>query len=113
MRPRRPGQAALKVGVAGHVVIGPAGAAGTFNAPLKITVTRQGDNTPVFSQTYRVEATTDGVRAGAFRLVTDPINLPMSTLQLADVYAITVGFENGTGGPSPTGHKHKKKRTTG
>ena len=112
--PAGPGQAALKVGVAGHVVIGPAGAAGTFNAPLKITVTRQGDNTPVFSQTYKVEATTDGVSAGAFRLVTDPISLPMSTLQLADVYAITVGFENGTGGPSPTGHKNrKKKRTTG
>jgi hypothetical protein len=110
--PAGPGQAALKIGVAGHVVIGPAGAAGTFNAPLKITVTRQGDNTPVFSQTYRVEATTDGIAAGAFRIVTDPINLPMPTLQLADVYSITVGFEGGTG-PSPTGHKKGKKRTTG
>ena len=111
--PAGPSQAALKIGVAGHVVIGPAGAAGTFNAPLKITVTRQGDNTPVFSQTYRVEATTDGVSAGAFRVVTDPINLPMPTLQLADLYSITVGFENGTGAPSPTGHKSRKKRTAG
>lgn len=113
--PAGPGQTALKIGVAGEVVIGPAGAAGTFNAPLKITVTRAGDNTPVFSQTYKVEATTDGVSAGAFRIVTDPINLPMPTLQLADLYSITVGFEGGTGGPSPTGHKNKtkKKRTTG
>jgi hypothetical protein len=111
--PAGPGQAALKIGVAGEVVIGPAGAAGTFTAPLKITVTRLSDNKPVFSQTYRAEATTDGVRAGAFRIVTDPINLPMSSLQLADVYSITVGFEGGTGGPSPTGHKNKKKRTTG
>jgi hypothetical protein len=111
--PAGPGQAALKIGVAGEVVIGPAGAAGTFNAPLKITVTRQSDNTPVFSQTYRVEATTNGVAAGAFRVVTDPISLPMPTLQLADVYSITVGLEGGTGGPSPTGHKHRKKRTTG
>jgi hypothetical protein len=111
--PAGPGQAALKVGVAGEVVIGPAGAPGTFNAPLKITVTRQGDNTPVFSQTYRVEATTNGVAAGTFRLVTDPIALSMPTLQLADVYSITVGFENGTGGPSPTAHRHRKRRTTG
>jgi hypothetical protein len=111
--PAGPGQAALKVGVAGEVVIGPAGAPGTFNAPLKITVTRQADNKPVFSQTYRVEATTNGVAAGAFRVVTDPIPLPMPTLQLADVYSITVGFENGTGGPSPTGHRHRKRRTTG
>jgi hypothetical protein len=111
--PAGPGLAALKIGVAGEVVIGPAGAAGTFNAPLKITVTRQGDSTPVFSQTYRVEATTDGIAAGTFRVVTDPINLPMPSLQLADLYSITVGFEGGTGGPSPTSRKNKKKRTTG
>jgi hypothetical protein len=111
--PAGPGQAALKVGVAGHVVIGPAGAAGTFSAPLKVVVTRQGDNTPVFSQTYKVEATTDGVTAGSFRVVTDPINLAMPTLQLADVYSVSVGFENGTGGPSPTGHKSRKKRKAG
>jgi hypothetical protein len=111
--PAGPGQASLKVGVAGAVVIGPAGAAGTFNAPLKITVTRANGNTPVFSQTYRVEATTDGVAAGAFRVVTDPISLPMPTLQLADVYTITVGFEGGTGGPPPTGRKTRKKRAAG
>ena len=108
--PAGPSQAALKIGVKGAVVIGPAGSAGTFNAPLKITVTRDSDKTDVFSQTYRVEAATDGVTAGAFRVVTDPITLPMSTLQLADVYSITVGFEGGTGGPSPT--RHKKKKTS-
>jgi hypothetical protein len=111
--PAGPGQAALKIGVAGELVIGPAGAAGTFNAPVKITVTRASDNTPVFTQTYKVEATTDGVKAGEFRIVTDPINLPMPTLQLADVYSITVGFEGGTGNPSPTAHKTRKKRTAG
>jgi hypothetical protein len=111
--PAGPSQAALRIGVKGEVVIGPAGSPGTFDAPLKITVTRDSDNTNVFSQTYRVEAATDGVTAGAFRVVTDPIMLPMSTLQLADVYSITVGFEGGTGGPSPTGHKNRKKRTTG
>lgn len=106
--PAGPGQAALKIGVAGEVVIGPAGAAGTFSAPVKITVTRQGDNSTVFSQTYRADATTDGVRAGAFRIVTDPITLPMPTLQLADVYTITVGFEGGTA--VRTGHTTRKKR---
>jgi len=37
----------------------------------------------------------------------------MPTLQLADLYSITVGFEGGTGGPSPPGHKTRKKRTAG
>jgi hypothetical protein len=111
--PAGPGQAGVKIGVAGEVVMGPAGAAGTFSAPVKITVTRLTDNTSVFSQTYRAEATTDGVKAGQFRIVTDPINLPMPTLQLADLYSITVGFEGGTGNASPTGHKTRKKRTSG
>jgi hypothetical protein len=111
--PAGPGQAAIKIGVAGQVVIGPAGSAGTFSAPVKITVTQVGADKPVFSQTYRAEATTDGVRGGQFRIVTDPINVPMPTFQLADVYSITVGFENGTGGPAPTGHKGRKKRTSG
>jgi hypothetical protein len=105
--PAGPSQAALKIGVKGEVVIGPAGSPGTFNAPLKIMVTRDSDKTDVFSQTYRVEAATDGITAGAFRVVTDSITLPMPTLQLADVYSITVGFEGGTSGPSPTRHKKK------
>ncbi len=109
--PAGAGQASVKIGVAGEVVMGPAGQAGTFNAPLKVTVTRLTDNTSVFSQTYRVEATTDGVKAGQFRIVTDPITLPMPTLQLGDLYSITVGFEGGTGGPSPTGRKSRRKRT--
>jgi hypothetical protein len=111
--PAGPGQAGVKIGVAGEVVMGPAGQAGTFNAPVKITVTRLTDNTSVFSQTYRAEATTDGVKAGQFRIVTDPINLAMPTLQLADLYSITVGFEGGTGNPPPTRHKTRKKKTAG
>ena len=111
--PTGPGQAGIKIGVAGEVVMGPAGQAGTFSAPVKITVTRLTDNTSVFSQTYRAEATTDGVKAGQFRIVTDPVNVPMPTLQLADLYSITVGFEGGTGGPTPTAHKGRKKKTGG
>ena len=42
-----------------------------------------------------------------------PISVPMPTLQLADLYSITVGFENGTGGPAPTGRKTRKKKTSG
>jgi hypothetical protein len=111
--PAGTGQATVKIGVAGQVVIGPAGQAGTFSAPLKITVTRLTDNKPVFSQTYRAEATTDGITAGQFRIITDPVPLPMPTLQLADLYLISVGFEGGTGGPSPTAHKGRRKRTAG
>lgn len=105
--PAGPGQATLKVGVSGEVVIGPAGSAGTYSAPLKITVTHNGDNKEVFSRTYKIEATTDGFKAGAFRIVTDPIPLPMPTLQLVDLYSITVGFANAAA-PPPKPHRQKK-----
>jgi hypothetical protein len=111
--PAGPQQAAIKIGVSGAVVIGPAGSAGTYSAPLKITVTRDSDKQQVFSQTYQVQAATDGVTAGVFRVVTDPIPLQLTTLQLADLYSISVGFEGGTGGPSPTHHKQKKQKTSG
>ena len=110
--PAGPQQATIKIGVSGEVVIGPAGSAGTYNAPLKITVTRDSDKQQIFSQTYRVEAATDGVTAGVFRVVTDPIPLPLTTFQLSDVYSISVGFEGGTGGPSPTHHKQKRQKQT-
>jgi hypothetical protein len=109
--PAGPGQATLKIGVAGVVVIGPAGSAGTFSAPLKITVTHSGDKKEVFSKTFTVEATTDGVQAGAFRVVTDPIPLPLTTLQLVDEYSITVGFASSGGGAPPP--KRRRPKTVG
>jgi hypothetical protein len=107
--PAGPGRGTLKIGVAGHVVIGPAGAAGTFSAPLKITVTNAADRKEVFSKTYKVEATTDGVTAGAFRVVTEPIPVPLTSLQLADEYSITVGFTGGGGGAPPPRRQRQKK----
>ena len=106
--PAGPGQAAIKVGVAGEVVIGPAGAPGTYSVPLRVTVTNLADKKPLFSKTYQIEATTDGVRAGQFRIVTEPIAVPLTTLQLADVYSITVGFESASSIP-----KQRRHKTTG
>ena len=100
--PAGPGQASIKVGVKGDVVIGPAGSAGTYSVPLKVVVTHEGDKKQVYSKTFKVEATTDGVTAGAFRLVTEPILVPMPTLQLADIYTISVGFEGGGAPPRRT-----------
>jgi hypothetical protein len=109
--PAGPGQATLKVGVAGEVVIGPAGSAGTYSAPLKITVMHDSDKKEVFSKTYQIDATTDGISAGGFRLVTEPIPLPLRTLQLADEYSISVGFEGG--GAVGSHESHRKRKTSG
>ena len=108
--PAGPGQASLKIGVKGEVVIGPAGSAGTYSVPLRIVITNETDKKPVFSKTYKAEATTDGAAAGAFQIVTEPILLPMPTLQLADLYSISVGFEGGGGAAAP---KRNRRHPTG
>lgn len=105
--PAGPGQAVIKIGVAGEVVIGPAGSPGAFSAPLKITITRESDKKAVFSKTYRIEAATNGVSAGAFRIVTDPIPVPLTTLRLADQYTISVGFEGA--GAAPAVKRHRRR----
>jgi hypothetical protein len=106
--PAGPGQASIRIGVAGNVVIGPAGSPGTFSVPLKITVTQGADNKQVYSKTYKIEATADATNAGQFRMVADPIVVPMPTLQLANVYSITIGFEGGGGAPAPRAHHRRK-----
>ena len=108
--PAGPGQASIKVGVKGEVVVGPAGSAGTYSVPLKIAITREGDEKPVYSKTFKVEATTDGVTAGAFQIVTESILVPMPTLQLADIYTISVGFEGGGRGAAPQ-RRHGRHHT--
>ena len=99
--PAGPGQAMIKIGVAGNLVIGPAGSPGTFGVPLRITVTQDSDKKQVYSKTYKIEATADAVNSGQFRIVADPIPVAMPTLVLANVYTITIGFEGGAAAAAP------------
>jgi hypothetical protein len=103
--PAGPGQASIKVGVAGNLVIGPAGSPGTYSVPLKIAVVQAADNKPVYSKTYTIQATADASSSGQFRIVADPIQVAMPTLNLANVYTIKVGFEGGTRSAAPRGKR--------
>ncbi len=105
--PAGPGEAAIKIGVAGNVVVGPAGSPGTFSAPLKITVTRDSDKKELYSRVYRVEASAGASSSGEFRVVSDPIVVPMPTLQLASIYSVTVGFQGGGGAPPRAHHRRR------
>jgi hypothetical protein len=89
----------LKVGVSGHLLIGPAGSPGAFSAPLRVTVRRESDQKPAFVKVYKVEANTAGAAQAAFDFVTEPIVLPMTQTDLDEVYSIIVGFDNGHAAP--------------
>jgi len=84
----------LKVGVSGHLLIGPAGSPGVYSAPLQITVVREVDQKPAYSKTYKVEADTAGGAQAPFQLVSEPIVLPMTRTELDEDYSIVIGFDN-------------------
>ena len=105
--PAGPGRATIKIGVAGNLVIGPAGSPGTFSVPLRVTVTQDADHKQIYTKTYTVQATADATSTGQFRIVADPIELAMPTLQLASVYSVAVGFEGGGAAPRPRASRRR------
>ncbi len=104
--PAGPGQASIRIGIAGNLVIGQAGSPGTYSVPLRITVSDDAHK-QVYTKTYTIQATADAMNSGQFRIVADPIEVPMPTLNLANVYTIDVAFEGGGGG-APRAHKRKR-----
>jgi hypothetical protein len=101
------GQFGIKVGVAGHLLIGPAGAPGAYSAQLRIVVRRDSDQKPQFSQLYKIDADTAGANEAPFQLVSEPIMLPFTRQQADEDYTILVGFDNGAVGQAPK-PRHKK-----
>jgi hypothetical protein len=100
-------QFGIKVGVAGHLLIGPAGAPGAYSAQLRIVIRRESDQKPQVSQLYKIAADTAGGNQAPFQFVSDPIMLPF-THQWADQdYTILVGFDNGPVAQAPKPRRKK------
>ena len=94
-------QLVMKVGIEGRVLLGPAGAAGAFTAPVRVAVRREKDQSAAATAFYRIPVSMPtGQTQAAFSLVSDPIAVPFTQEHAADDYTIVVGFdEKGTGGP--------------
>ena|SRR5271163_778898 len=100
----------LKVGVSGHLAIGPAGSPGAYSAPLRVTVVSQSDKKPAYSKTYKVEANTAGAGEALFNFVSEPIVLPMTRTELNEDYSIVIGFDNGRQAAAAQPHKRHAKQ---
>lgn len=87
---------AIKVGVEGAAVLGPAGQAGSYFGALRIAARRQKDEAVLQSKTYRVGATVPpGAARAEFQLIAEPLTVPYISQHAADDYEILVGFEQG------------------
>jgi hypothetical protein len=101
-------QFAIKVGVAGRLLIGPAGKPGAYSAPLRIAVRNDADQKAVISKLYKVEAAADPANLQApFQLVSEPLMLPYEHKWADQDYTVLVGFDTGRAAPE---EKHQRKK---
>ncbi len=101
-------QFGIKVGVAGHLLIGPAGAPGAYSTQLRIAVRRDSDQKPVFTKAYKIDADTAGASQAPFQFVSDPILLPYEHRWADQDYTILVGFDSSHAAEAPK-PRHRKQ----
>lgn len=99
------GQIAIKVGVEGNLVIGPAGSGGAQSATVRVSVRDEKTEKPIITKTYRVTATASGGGAAPFTLVTEPFVVPLKDEFASNDYALIVGFE----GARPTATPSRRR----
>jgi hypothetical protein len=103
-------QIAMKVGVAGQVLLGPAGAPGSFSVPIRVAIVKQSDNSPVVSKLYNASVNViPGQTEAPFTLVTEPLLAPFIQRYTQDDYTIKVGIDTG-GTPAATPAAHVRKK---
>ncbi|HEY8033804.1 MAG TPA: hypothetical protein VIF02_15895 [Methylocella sp.] len=101
-------QLAIKIGVAGKVLLGPAGSPGAFSVPVRMAVLRERDNQPIVSKLYHAAVTVNAGETGAdFTLVSEPLHVPFIQDHAEDDYTIKVGIDEGTSGDKPQGKAAK------
>jgi hypothetical protein len=101
-------QLTIKVGVKGRLLIGPAGSAGSYSAPLRIGIRKTLGEQVVVSKVFNVGGTiAPGAPGAEFTVVTEPLAVPFTTLHAADDYEVVVGF--GKDGKAAPSEKRKRR----
>ncbi len=98
-------QVSFAVGVAGRVLLGPAGAAGSYQVPVRIAIMRGGETT-LFSKLVQVSVSVPaGQPAQSFTHVEQNIVIPRDSRQTLSDVQIFVGFD-----PKPEPKKKAAKK---
>jgi hypothetical protein len=101
-------QLAIKIGVAGKVLLGPAGSPGSFSVPVRMAILRERDNQPIISKLYHAAVTVAaGETRADFTIVSEPLRVPFIQGHAEDDYTIKVGIDDGASADKPAG-KHAK-----
>ncbi len=87
---------ALKIGVAGKVLLGPAGNSGSFTVPVRMAILRKKDNQPELSKLYHATVTLGQSETQAeFSIVSESLHVPFIQDHSEQDYTIKVGIDEG------------------
>lgn len=89
------GTLAIRVGVQGRIVLGPAGTHGSLEVPIRYALVEEGpEPKTVYSKLYRVPVTIpEGAPNVAFTHIEEAMAVPMPSPAALDRYVIYVGFD--------------------
>jgi|SRR5579875_722672 len=91
-------QIVIKIGVAGRVLLGPAGSPGSFSVPVRMAIVNELNNQPIISKLYHAAvAVPPGETHADFTIVSEPLRVPFIKEHADENYTIKAGIDEGTG----------------
>jgi hypothetical protein len=102
----------MKVGVQGRVLLGPAGAPGQVDIPLRIAVVQEGVNPKtIVSKFYRVPVQVPpGQTSVPYTQIEQDLTFPMPPPAVLDAYVVYVGFDPNSAPAKPERKPAKQKK---
>ena len=102
----------MKVGVQGRVLLGPAGAPGQVDIPLRIAVVQEGVNPKtIVSKFYRVPVqVAPGQTSVPYTQVEQDLTFPMPPPAVLEAYVVYVGFDPNSAPAKPERKPAKQKQ---
>lgn len=103
-------QIAIKVGIRGRVIVGPAGAPPTVEVPLRIAVVEDGVSPKtIATKAYTTTVSLSGDEGGTYSFVSDDISYPVPESAAADRYVFYVGFDPQALKPEPRSDRRRQR----
>ncbi len=94
---------AIKVGVQGKVLLGPAGSPGSFNVPVKISIIQESNDEPIVAKSYRASATIpNGHTETAYTIISDLLTVPFVQEHTELDYSLRVAVDEKGEPPAET-----------
>jgi len=104
---------AIKVGVQGKVLLGPAGSPGSFNVPVKISVIQESNDAPIAVKSYQTNVTIpNGQTEGPYTIVSGLLTVPFVQEHTELDYSLRVAVDEKGDSPAETrkGERHSEKQ---